>query len=460
MMISRTLPLFIITAVCAVAAFFSVALRCYTRIRIVKLFGWDDWLMVFASAFFTWTVVDIFRNPFYAVGGSAHMSDHSTEDARLGYHLWWMNYMAYGITMTLARLSVALFFLRITVWRWHHWMIYLNIFGNVTSGLVYLGVVIFQCTPVNHFWNKVDPTAKGRCIPIDIFIDLGYLYGSVSAFCDLVLVALPLHLVWNLEVSRQTKLATAPLLSMAGLCGCCPLARMAYLQKFHDPDFFFATVDIAIWSTFEPGIAIAAASAATCRPLLKSLLLKLGFKSEPGSVKRKGFVGSLHSIVLKLAFDDASLIRDTLASQEHLHQVDTERGDIMMALRPGTPSTMNDKRTHESDSVRGIPRAAISIQEDFAINGKEHTIDIIAASRSSSATGKSYPLHPELQTYLHSVRSWGGNSRSLTPTESLPETPEPPSHEIPDASLNALPPIHHPWSPVRGKASIPPCLPR
>lgn len=45
-------------ALCGVAAAFvalssiSVALRCYVRLRIVKAFGWDDFVMILALVFF------------------------------------------------------------------------------------------------------------------------------------------------------------------------------------------------------------------------------------------------------------------------------------------------------------------------------------------------------------------------------------------------------------------------
>lgn len=44
---------------------------------------------------------------------------------------------------------------------------------------------------------------------------------------------------------------------------------MAYLHKFNDPDFFYATVDIALWSTAEPALAITASSLATLRPMFR-----------------------------------------------------------------------------------------------------------------------------------------------------------------------------------------------
>jgi hypothetical protein len=52
---------------------------------------------------------------------------------------------------------------------------------------------------------------------------------------------------------------------------------MAYVMDFKDPDFLWATLDIAIWSDVEQGLAITAGSLATLRPLYRQLASRFGF---------------------------------------------------------------------------------------------------------------------------------------------------------------------------------------
>lgn len=62
------------------------------------------------------------------------------------------------------------------------------------------------------------------------------------------------------------------------------VARFAYLTRIREvDDFLWATLDIAIWSTVEQGLAITAGSLATLRPLFKILGYKLGLTSKPTS---------------------------------------------------------------------------------------------------------------------------------------------------------------------------------
>jgi hypothetical protein len=50
-------------------------------------------------------------------------------------------------------------------------------------------------------------------------------------------------------------------------------------MQFKDPDFLWATVDVAIWSDIEQGLAITAGSAATLRPLYRKCASTLGLST-------------------------------------------------------------------------------------------------------------------------------------------------------------------------------------
>lgn len=51
--------------------------------------------------------------------------------------------------------------------------------------------------------------------------------------------------------------------------------RMGYLMKFKSPDFLWDTLDVAIWSNIEQGLAITAGSLATLRPLYRDITKRL-----------------------------------------------------------------------------------------------------------------------------------------------------------------------------------------
>lgn len=57
---------------------------------------------------------------------------------------------------------------------------------------------------------------------------------------------------------------------------------MAFVMDFRSPDFLYDTVDIAIWSDTEQGLAVTAGSLATLRPLYRVIVKSLGL-SQPAS---------------------------------------------------------------------------------------------------------------------------------------------------------------------------------
>ena len=52
---------------------------------------------------------------------------------------------------------------------------------------------------------------------------------------------------------------------------------MAFVMDFRSPEFLHDTVDIAIWSDIEQGLAITAGSLATLRPLYRVITARLGW---------------------------------------------------------------------------------------------------------------------------------------------------------------------------------------
>lgn len=80
----------------------------------------------------------------------------------------------------------------------------------------------------------------------------------------------------------KTKLLVASILAFAAVGSTGTVVRMFYIHTLMDgQDFLYSTTDIAIWSTVEPGIGIAAGSIACLRPLFRVLLWRLGFSEPP-----------------------------------------------------------------------------------------------------------------------------------------------------------------------------------
>lgn len=150
--------------------------------------------------------------------------------------------------------------------------------GTILFGIVYFFLVLFQCTPISEFW--VNHPASGKCIAKGPTLGLTYSLAAVNAMADWVLGILPFFIVRGMNMDFKTKMSVIAILAFAAVGSTGTIVRMFYLHTLLDgPDFLYATTDVAIWSTVEPGIGITAASIATLRPLVRAMLVKSGYSS-------------------------------------------------------------------------------------------------------------------------------------------------------------------------------------
>lgn len=121
----------------------------------------------------------------------------------------------------------------------------------IIVGLLFFFFTIFQCSPVDLFWNRY--TETGSCIDVHILITIGYVYSVGAALTDLTIGLLPVFLIWNLRMNRRTKMAivgilsigcmfvlsaiTGGLLLIAYSASAAVIIRAPYLKNYKDRQF-------------------------------------------------------------------------------------------------------------------------------------------------------------------------------------------------------------------------------
>ncbi|KAH9881933.1 hypothetical protein J1614_001104 [Plenodomus biglobosus] len=267
-----------LVAVCSVfvsLAFIATVLRIYVRTFIVKAFGWDDGFMVLALCSHVMFATCAIGGVHYGTG--RHMDTLTNEEIFKAMRYWWLCYIAYCWSMIASKISIGLFLLRVTVKTVHKYIIYTTMGLTVLTGLIFFFVTLLQCTPIKFFWDKSITT--GTCVQIDVIIGLTFLYSAISVICDFTFAILPVFLIWGLNMSRRSRIMLIPILGMACVASVAVVVRMAFVMDFKNPDFLWATLDVAIWSDIEQGLAITAGSLATLRPLWRQVSSTLGFAS-------------------------------------------------------------------------------------------------------------------------------------------------------------------------------------
>ncbi|KAJ5902151.1 hypothetical protein N7495_002679 [Penicillium taxi] len=272
-----SLTAFIVATVSLAISLFAVCLRCFVRINIVKAFGLDDAFMVFAMKLIHLLVnLQLLNMLFCICGIMGSLNGTGLEMEPILVHgtlenclfWWWLGSTSYIWVCAMARISIAILLIRLTVVRAHIWILYGVIFVTSVVGLVFWAFLTFQCHPVSYWWRQAillyEPSADitGSCLNISRTIANTYVYSVTSMICDLTLAILPLFMVWKLQMELRTKALLAGILAMGGIIS-------EPLFGFISNKLIGAQNNISIWSNVEACLGITAGSLATIRPLFR-----------------------------------------------------------------------------------------------------------------------------------------------------------------------------------------------
>ncbi|KAJ5475360.1 hypothetical protein N7539_008426 [Penicillium diatomitis] len=268
---SRSNAILIVTSVFLGISLSMVILRCIVRTRVVRAFGWDDGVMVCAMVLNLAFAICGIVGTKYGMGRKllyfAQYPDHLSQ----ALLCWWLGQIFYVITCVVAKISIIITLLRITVDRVHAWILYAAMALAVAVGGTFLLFTIFQCNPVPYYWHQGSADAHGTCINKDTLIAIAYLYSVGAAITDLTIGLLPVALIWNLRINRRTKIAIAGILSIGCIASAAVIVRIPFIHHYKDREVLYNTYQIVIWSNVEAGLGITAGCLTTFRPLFKFL---------------------------------------------------------------------------------------------------------------------------------------------------------------------------------------------
>ncbi|KAJ6010177.1 hypothetical protein N7499_004418 [Penicillium canescens] len=310
---SRSRAILIVTSVFLGISLISVALRVFVRTRIVRAFGWDDSIMVLAMGLNLIFAICGIIGSKYGIGRQLAYFVLHPDYLHRALLCWWLGQIFYVLTCVVAKISIIIALLRITVDRIHAYILYAAMVLATVVGLVFFFFTIFQCSPVNFFWNQMQPGAEGSCVNKDTLIGIAYLYSVGAAVTDLTIGLLPVALIWNLRMNRRTKGAIAGILGIGCIASAAVIVRIPFVHHYKDQEFLYNTYQISIWSNVEAGLGITAGCLTTLRPLVR--FLRDGSSSHsrtPRSFPLSGNVAGFHR---------SSRSHSKLASQHDANQL-------------------------------------------------------------------------------------------------------------------------------------------
>ncbi|TLD30554.1 hypothetical protein PspLS_02818 [Pyricularia sp. CBS 133598] len=190
----------------------------------------------------------------------------------------------YVICACLLKISFGFFLLRIATGPKMIVAIKALMIGTGSFSFVYLLLAIFQCRPVNAWWDD-NPRSDGRCTPSNVVLIMAYLASGINCFADFSFAFLPVLIVRPLSMSTQRKILVVMLMGMGAVGSSrivltvftveCSGSSVTIVRATMVPglldgeEFLYTNVDFEMWSTVEVGTGMTASSLACLRPLIQ-----------------------------------------------------------------------------------------------------------------------------------------------------------------------------------------------
>jgi hypothetical protein len=256
----------------------TVIARTYSRLFITKAFGLDDGLVVIALGFLTALVVLVVVANKHKYNG-LHIWDTPLTGAVGGRINIWASLWCYIIGITLIKISVLLFYRRLSVKFSRAFLIatWVGIIYNILYFFSFGLTLLLLCQPLHSFWDSFSLTwvathdyscaGENAALPASsAFSVLGDFYSTV----------LPLILVYHLDLPKRQKVALYILFAMGFMAVAAGIVRTVLMYRLLNVDYDF-TWELWltwIWAVVELYLALFAASAPSLKPFFRHFFVE------------------------------------------------------------------------------------------------------------------------------------------------------------------------------------------
>ncbi|ELR05656.1 hypothetical protein VC83_02952 [Pseudogymnoascus destructans] len=314
---------------------FTVALRGYVRVAMVKAVGQDDWVILFSaicSVIYSGLCISQSR---WGLGLDIAIRPKENLDKYSVINFAGRPFYMAGITGF--KVALCLSYLRILnksnkTYRKFVWVVL------VTCVLGHLGgtlVLIFQCKPVHKSWL---PKTPGSCLPNDTTF---YALAANSIIFDCIILVLPIPLLYSLQINIRRKIALMAIFLLGIFTTICSIMRMVQIMTIAKTG---NSTMLVLWGSIEMNVGISLTCIPTLAPLSTYFKEKTSYYTHGASRERTN--GSANAMqALKSSRDRASA--------EGWHDRDNTSDTSSQKEILGTESNVTAQRTDTRTGTRG-----------------------------------------------------------------------------------------------------------
>ncbi|KAJ5899971.1 hypothetical protein N7495_004715 [Penicillium taxi] len=350
-------------AICTSVATLAVLMRLYAQHTYKKVFALEDFFIVI-SLIVLWGQ---FCASIIALKGGAglHQVRVMAEDTNAPHQLLYI-YINYWIVSVLwapgvmfIKLSILFLYrsLFLVHQRWFKIALWANGVYAVGLGIGATFVFIFQCWPVEHYWNRFvayygEEAPAGTCLPQLVHLATPQFLSTAS---DLVILLLPVPIILKLRVDKPRKIAVSAIFLLGCFTVGCGLARIVTI--FHvsnTADVTWHNIDTVTFTIVECGVGIVCACLPASAPLYSGLMKRMGILSSAGTEQSKRKTYGSKGYGISSHDRKNSQFRRMSGSKSDADDVSIEIQDLVPAQKHHKWSTRNNFEAEYRQGPDGI----------------------------------------------------------------------------------------------------------
>lgn len=190
-------------AVCAITTWLIsavfVGFRTYTRLRILKKFGWEDICIILSLLFAGGVCAGAVDQIVHGVG--KHVWDIRFEDYIPLVRAQWYTILFYFLSLAFTKLSILLLYHSIFTFQSIHVAVYIVAGIVILSNIWTLVSAVTACIPLQAYWDY-ELHAGAHCWGYTVW----WANVALHMGTDWLIFLMPLPVIWRLTLPRRQKL--------------------------------------------------------------------------------------------------------------------------------------------------------------------------------------------------------------------------------------------------------------
>ncbi|KAK2030341.1 hypothetical protein LX32DRAFT_586817 [Colletotrichum zoysiae] len=255
----------------------AVGARLYTRTFITKAFQINDALLVIALGAYGALYGLLVMAVQGGIGG--HILQATIPGIAISLKAIFFLEIIYVVLTSAMKGSIALTFIRLSRSRVLNIMFWASIVMDVLISAAFIIYLLVQCKPIDYAWRMLEPSAKGKCLPLEGQVYMGYALCIVTAILDVLLLVSPWIMMRGRSLNSRLKKYIYGIFGLGILATIANIIRLVALVKLtHSQDQLFDAAPVFTWSAIEVSIGIIIAGLIELGPLAAKYRVK-GFES-------------------------------------------------------------------------------------------------------------------------------------------------------------------------------------